>query len=261
MSDRLWRRVHHGLAQYAQQRGINPHRVLKVVRTLNQIQSFCGDATQSRKGLYRLGCALLEPQPHIFVPICPDYSHMDGKYTYRGLGSGVPLVFMKHWPFLNRVVHLVPCVCVTILIADHEGELPDFRQSLGVTLKKFRASVRGTRKAIKQIVPKSWSVFLFTKMFPRFLDQTLTRAQSLLADPDFANSLRADAILRGRLYQMLGYPPESWIDRTAHVAGQYLCLGEAVVAQNAIVCNHSTTSLRWYRQVHAAILHNPVTIY
>ena len=256
-----WKRVHRGLAQYARTHEIHPTRVEQVMLALQALLKIAGDGSRSRQAMYRLGCALLAPKPHIFVPVCPDYSNKDGKYTYEGMGDGIPLLFNKHRPFVSQVLKIVPEAQVTILIADHEGGLPDFRVAHHVTLEEFRTRVERTRAKVKQASPKTWEVHMFTEVFPGFLTKAWDEAHVLLIDAKMRERLELDTLRRAPLYDKIGYPREGRLERTAHVAGQYVCLGHEVRSRGALVCNHTTTSLSWYGPTQVAVLHNPVVIY
>lgn len=262
MSTIPWRRVRRGLAQFARQHAIDPSRVGEVCAILQRLVGICGIESRSRQALYRIGCALLAQWPaHLYVPVCPDYSHNGSVYTYQGLGCGLPLLYSKHRPFLDQVLEILPQAEVTVLLADHEAGLEDFRVRLGVSQEKFTSCLLGTKAAIQAHVPPKWMVRTFNELFPDFLERAWERGEQMLADPQTHSNLRHDSDKRSRFYDTLGYPHKGRLERTAHVAGQYVLLGEYVRDRNALVCNHSTTSLRWYRFVGASCLHNPVSIY
>ncbi|MBI5369801.1 hypothetical protein HZA85_01225 [Candidatus Uhrbacteria bacterium] len=264
MGKHPWRRVRRGLAQYARQRGIDPVLVGRVLTQLYRLLPLCGYATQSRKAIYRLGCTMLEGPLRVFTPVCPAYSHADGKYTFRGMSDGVPLLFMKHCDFLERVLKVLPDAQITILLADHERALQNLRGVLKVPDDEFERNITGSLAALRAAVPHGWDVRAFTEIFPGFEEMISARAQTLLDDHGTHMQLVLDTGSRAPLYNKIGYPdhPSSirkWC--TAHVAAQYQCFGELMVQRGAVICNHTTTSLRWYASVNAVVLHNQTTVY
>lgn len=261
MSTIPWKRVRRGLAQFARQHGHSDAEVAKVMRVLPRVLALCGNASHSRKAAYRIAYALLQPRVPMIVPVCPDYSNEDGKYTYKGMSDGLPLLFLKHKPFVDQLVAILPQAQVTILLGDHEGQAQELRRVLGVTQSEFFSHIAGSLAAMRSICPAQWNVTSFSQMFPGFFEKTWQRAQELLRDSQMRKSVEWEATLREALYDQIGYPLETRLERTAHVVAQYLCLGEEVSRQNGLICNHSTTSLRWYIPTHVAVLHNPVKIY
>lgn len=258
MSTIPWKRVRRGLAQFARQHGQRDAEVAKAMHVLHQILALCGPESWSRKAVYRIGCALLQKPIQLFVPMCPDFLYEDDRVTYKGLGSGIPLLFRRHMVFLNQVVQLIPNAQVTIVLADHEGEPEELRRALHVTSEEFAIKIRGSFEAIAAACPQTWHLIMFTDLFPGFIEKTWQHAQELLQDPVMRKSIEWEAFLRTALHNQIGYAPERRLEITAHAVAQYLCLGQKVVEQNGLICNHTTTSLKWYHYTHAAVLHNPV---
>jgi hypothetical protein len=259
-----WRRVRRGLAQSARRQGISLDVVAKILPVLHQVIDLCGDASHSRQAVYRIGCGLLYEPVKLFVPVCPDYAHRDGKYTFEWMGSGVSLLFLKHQPFVEGLLRVLPNASVTVLLADHERELQSLRGVLGIPNTEFERNIRGTLRALQDSVPTGWEVKAFTSAFPGFTTRIWRQTEILLQSSEHRNALEADTASRGRLYDKIGYPvdpPGTRLKCTAHVAAQYVCLGEEAARAHALICNHTTTSLRWYFLALAGVLHNPVTIY
>lgn len=262
MSDRLWRRVRQGLAQYVKQRGIDPKRVSRVAHALHELKRFCGNASHSRKALYHLGCALLEDHPYILVPVCPDYSNLNGRFTFEGLGDGVPLLVKLHARFLKRVKKWLPRVRVIFLIADQEARVHELRAILGVTEAEFRTRTRQSIKAATAFLKGTgWRVVPMSQYVQGFHRLKAERASALLADETLRSHLTALALSRASFYQRIGYPEDVWFSRTIQNAAEYLVLAEFAKARHAIVCNHTTANLNWYASVGTALLHNPIHVY
>ncbi len=259
-----WERVNRALAQFARQQGILSEKVLSIMRVLPQLLGLCGDVSRSRKTAYRIGCTLLSsPSVKLFVPVCPDYSHADGKYTFRHMGSGVSLLFLKHRAFVERLLAALPEMQIHVLLADHERDLQHLRGALRISDEVFEHNIQGTLQALRIVAPASWEVNTFTAAFPGFGAQVWVKAEALLRDPRHRHALVSDTKSRRHLYDKIGYPrrTKTRLMCTAHVAAQYVCLAEEAVRAQALICNHTTTSLRWYLQTSAGILHNPVSIY
>lgn len=257
----VWKRVRRGLVQYARAHGVILGQVDATIRVLRRIVSMSGSMVVGRRFLYRLGCALLERTPHVFVPVCPDYSHENGKYTYKDLRSGLPLLYLKHKPFLQELESFLPSIKITILLADHEGYLPELRVVLNVSLETFRANVEGSKHAIIDDCPAHWTVTTFSEQFPGFSQQALERLKEIFPNRKYLRRFVHDTAVRCEMYKKIGYHHSIHFERTAHVAAQYLCLGELVANMRGIICNHATTSLSWYMDARVAFILNPVNVY
>lgn len=258
MSTIPWKRVRKGLAQFAREHGFKTSAVARVMHVLHQVLALCGNESQSRKAVYRIGCALLHQPVHLFVPVCPDYLYEVDTFTYRGMGQGIPPLFHRHKVFLDQVVKLIPDANVTIMLADHEGEPEELRRVLHVSKEEFRRNMKGSFAAIARVCPKPWKLIMFTDLFPCFIEQTWKRAQELLRDPFMKRSIVWEASLRTALHDHIGYAQERRLEITAHAVAQYLATGEAIARQGGLICNHTTTSLKWYQPTQVAVLHNPV---
>lgn len=264
MSTIPWKRVRKGLAQFARTHGLEDRRVQEVYEALRSIVRLCGNFSHSRQAVYRLGCALFQDEPCILTPVCPDYSHKNGKYTFQGMRDGVPLLFKRHRPFLSRVLKIIPGARVMIFLADHERELQHLRGVLRVPNEQFERNIQGSLKALRDTVPTGWEVSCFTDAFPGFAKRVWDNASALLVAEQTKQFIVEDTLYRASLYNKLGYPadpPEIRQQCTAHVAAQYLCFAQEAKRQNAIICNHTTASLRWYRVAKVALLHNPTVVY
>ncbi len=262
MSTRLWRRVRQGLAQYARQRGINSNRMSSVSHALHEITRLCGEATQSRKALYRLGCALLQDRPHILVPICPDYTNRNGKFTFEGLGSGVPILLQLHMKFLLRVKEWIPRMRVTFLLADQESQVPELCAILKVTPTEFRCCIERSIHAASQFLETSrWKIVRMTQYIPHFSALKIAQAEALSCDEELRAYLDELTQARASFYRRIGYDPTVWLMRTTQNAAEYLVLGRFAAERRAIVCNHSTANLAWFNRTGTAVLHDPIRVY
>lgn len=257
-----WKRVRRALFNYAKVHGIPLHRLDSVSDVLPLILGLCGSYSQSRHVAYRIGIALLRDSPHILVTTCPDYSHHQGKFTYRGLGDGVPMLVERRVAFLKEVAQLVPNLRATFLIADHEADIPPLCEVIGVTRDEFMARVDRSIIAARDAVARDgWQVAAFTKMIPDFSLQVDTLTQKLLQDGRLKARFDSETLARSAFYRRVGYPPAFWHPRTVGIAAQYVVLGRHTAAQQEIVCNHHTISLGWFITAGNAFLDDGIVIH
>jgi hypothetical protein len=232
------------------------------MRTLPQLVGLCGGNTQNRKTVCALGRALLQKHPRLFATACPDYFHKNGRYTYDGLGDGVPLLLKLHRDFLAKVCQLVPNIEVTFLIADHEADFAPLCASVGLDryefLKRVERSVVASSQALQR---RGWKVSTFTDHVPGYMADVNTLTQQLLSDPFLSGRLTAETFARSRFYRKARYPLDVWRTRTAQIAAQYLVLAGYCTSRKIIICNHTTISLAWFQRARVAFLENPIKIH
>lgn len=222
----------------------------------------CGNASHSRKMIYRIGMILLEEHPHILVPVCPDYSHQDGTFTFTGIGSDVPVLLRLHTKFLRRVQAIIPNLRVTFLVADQEASVPELAAVLGVTQDEFRARVsRSIEVSVQFLQTERWSVVPMTRFIPGFVELKAAQVEALIADASLHAYLIGLTNARAGFYRKIGYAEDVWFQRTVQTAAEYLVLGAYANTLRAIVCNHTSANLSWYARIRTAVLHDPVRVY
>jgi len=199
----------------------------------------------------------------LLVPTCPAFSHRDGKYTYKGLGQGVPLLVKLHIPFLQGISRLLEDqVCVRILLADQEASVGPLAERIGIDETEFRrrvqCSITASRRAVRGF---GWQVEAMTDVVPDFSARVEAVRRELLADESTRTRIRRDVLARERLYDLIGYPKDIRFDRSAETLAQYVTLGRFAAERDALIANHTTSSLDWYRNTDAGLLHNPVRVY
>lgn len=258
-----WKRIEVYLLQCVrnlQQPPENAARVLEKVRALSKI---CGVATCNRKMLQRIGKALLQDCAGIVVPTCPDYSHEQGRYTFRSLSGGVSLLATRHIIFLEQVAAIVPEIKPCILIADHEADDARLCQAVGVTQQRFRELVALTINAThERVAGRNWSVKAMTDHIPTLVEEEQRHAQDLRSTVSLAGRIDRETLQRTDMYRTIGIGNfEQMRERTILTAAQYLAFGHWAAQHHYLVCNHTTTNLSWYLQTEAALLHNEVSIY
>ncbi len=258
-----WKRVYSALAQRARANQVAPERVSEVVERLKKILLLCGPASAGRKVLQRIGFALLSDRPRIIAPACPDYSHYDGKYTFRRLNNGVSLLARKQIDFLRAAQQVLAEVEVTITVADQEAEDESLRKSVGESIESFRAKVRETIEAITaEVRQDGWRVATMTNVIPEFSTQEEFWIERIRGDKELVTQITTDSIARSEMYSRIAlFTAEQMFARTLRTAAQYLVLGTWAQNTDTLIANHTTTNLAWYLRTGAGILHNPIAVY
>ena len=72
---------------------------------LEKIIPLCGPFSRGKRVCREVGLWLLRGHTEIVAPVCPDYSHENGKYNFRTLNSGVPLLGEIHIQFLHVILN------------------------------------------------------------------------------------------------------------------------------------------------------------
>lgn len=262
MSTIPWKRVRKGLAQYARQHGLEARRVQEVYAALQRIVPLCGNASHSRQSVYRLGCALLADHPRILVSACPPYINDGERYTYQGLGDGVPLLVTQHAAFLQRLKSFLGGTEVTFLLGDHEAHSPMVVRAAGISKEEFLRRVRRSEIATREFLqPMGWDVACVTEYIPDFLPQAQEECQAMQGGSVSEVLLQGLNAAKAPVYERIGHPFEGWMLRTTENSAAYVVLARYAAAQGAIVCNHTTPNLLWYRKMGVALLHNHLRIY
>lgn len=266
-----WNRIRTYLFQQQQ----DSEKVADVLQQLKHIHSVCGDFTKSRQKLQSIGLTLLhEADPTILVPTCPDFSHEDGKYTFRSLESGIPLLAQKHITFLKELAEHVSFTCV-FLVADLESRDQKLRNAVGLSESDFLEKVRGTQEKLHESVSQyGWSASMMSAYFPeleeveRVHEREITRSAHDPKASQYAEIRRRieyQVDQRTLLYETIdpNMGIEDMAQRTVRTASQYVAIGNLAQQRSHIICNHTTTSLCWYwhKEQKPAVLNNPVTIY
>lgn len=257
MSSIPWRRVRRGLAQYVQEKKIDLQRIPRVLESLQGLLPQCGNASNSRQAAYRLGCALLGDHPRILVSACPPYIHDGQHYTFQGLGDGVPLLVTLHAQFLKRLEPHLEGVEVVFLFGDHEAHSPMVVHAAGISKEEFLRRVRCSERATGAFLkPMGWKVAFVTEYIPDFLRQAEAECQAMQQGSVPRELLEHLNEAKAPVYRRIGHPPEDWMLRTTENSAAYVVLARYAAGQSAIVCNHTTPNLLWYRKIGVPVLHN-----
>jgi hypothetical protein len=258
-----WGRVGRSLFQYATRNNIPPDRVRHVMRILPRVVAICGSFNQSRHTARRLGISLLgNNKPNLIIPVCPAYTHRNGIYTYNGLGLGVPLLVKAHLNFLRELQEILEIGSLTFLVADQVARVPELCDAIGVESAMFSRYIAHSTTAADRLVQMwGWRALPMTEFVPGFVAKARQARMDLEQDPKHLRGLRACALQRARMYEQIGYPPSVFYKRAVQTAAEYRTLGKHAVQRGLLICNHTTQNLRWFSDVDAGFLHNPIRVY
>ncbi len=236
-----------------------------ILDTVIKVANICGNYTQKRPNLVLISELLLfNPSPIIIAPSCPDYSYnSEGKYTFEGLGSDVPLLAQKQITFLKEIREIIPNCRPIILLADAESQDLEICQKVGCDKNEFDRLVLESLDKTKNFLYNSEiDVELMTRFIPNLLTSEKTHQETLKSD-NFQKRIEYETEQRKAMYQIIN-PELDYKEmkfRTIKTASQYLALGQFANENGYLVANHTTTNLPYYGLSKAAILHNPLKIY
>lgn len=256
-------RLFKALSQTARRLEISPDLVPGIVDKTNDLVSLCGEQSRSRQMKFNIGSVLLKGNIKIVAPACPDYSHNNGTYTFRGLNSGISLLSRLHIEFLKKICRFMPEVKITILIADQEAEDSALCRAVNKSREEFLSLINGSVSATQaEIIKLGWKAQAMTNAIPNLLIKEQEEAEIIGNDPGLSSRIRSDTMARAEMYFRIGrFSAEEMEKRTIRTAAQYRVMAKFARENDLLVCNHSTVNLSWYREIGAAVLHNPVSVY
>ncbi len=98
----------------------------------------------------------------MFSPVCPDYAHSEGRYTFDSLGGGVGLVASRilgvlpsYWAFCQKYSIDVRFV---VAISDHEAKNADNCARVGVSECEFLARIRKSQERFLAACPQDMPI-------------------------------------------------------------------------------------------------------
>jgi|GEM_PF-5268439 len=199
----------------------------------------------------------------IVSAVCPDYERINGRFTYKSVGCGVPYVAGQHLQVVKSLISQIPesvQVTYSVTLADTEFDLPLVMDHLVggdpcEFLRRCQASCENIfRLAQAQGLPIK-SSNRFTKIFPKWFEFYNLALQGFRFEAETNSStsfdLAANANSRSSLYfAMTGGvnegDPEYCREMVLRQWAQYAAWGEAareVFGQDLIMINHSTPNL------------------
>jgi hypothetical protein len=250
------------IAQYARANGLESN-IERAITTLEAILPTLGPQSHSRVMVNRIGIVLLQETVTIVAPSCPDYSHVNGKYNFNGVGTGLPLLSQLHILFLDSLVAKLPNANYEIVVADQEAEDTALCARIGLTQTEFSEKIhQSIITTSEHLATRGWKVNAMTTRFPdlRRLEQGV--AEEITNDQDLCSRIRSDTMARSGMYQSIGVRNfEDMRLRTIQTASQYGALAKIAAQEQILICNHETVNLGWYNRYNAAVLHNPISVY
>jgi hypothetical protein len=258
----LTNRNRQALKQYAVTKGLEA-RLEESLATLEEILPQLGEQSQSRQMINRIGALLMQEEVIIVAPSCPDYSHINGRYTFGKIGGGIPLLAEVHCSLLSKLSTKIPRAKYQIVVADQEVNDQALCARLAVSKEDFLAKIKESVLSLRSNLPDStWTVDLMTKRFPDLLSLEERLRGEINANANLRARIISDTISRSGMYQKIGvYDSIEMRQRTITTAAQYSALANIAARDGLLVCNHETVNLAWYNEYQAAVLHNPVSIY
>jgi hypothetical protein len=238
-------------------------QVERVYTELESILPLLGEQSRSSGMIFRIGSLLLKPEVRVVAPSCPDYAHEAGKYTFSGVGRGVPLLTSLHLKLFDQLAPHLPQARFEIVIADQEAEDGRLCQKIGKASHEFSEDIEASAAATREkLGARPYEIHLMTKRFPTLRALEGKFACLLEADPETKSRLLSDSIARSHMYRQLGVDStDEMYHRTVRTAAQYCALARLAAKESFLVCNHETVNLGWYNREQAAVLHNAVSIY
>ena len=204
----------------------------------------------------------------VYIGSCPDYSHVDGKYTHQSLGAGVPLLTERHLSndtkFLNKLGSKMR-INAKIMIADVEATDEVFcnkftKGNETEFLRRCDLSKLATRKLMYQKRMCDGKSTTFFEEFGRekFLETQnaylLILMEKYRVDSVFKNKTDGNIIKRMTMYKKM-YPDnitdqDFLVYRTLRTMAQYLTLGRMISeeSQPSLMIVHPTTNIRTINQ-------------
>ena len=235
----------------------------EVVSILKEITLISGEATHSRQVLICLAQILLHQKvPLTIVPVCPDYTHEDEKYDFKSLNGGISLLALKHAIFVEKLEKLLP-LSVVFLIADQESDDVLIRKAVKKTKEEFDDLVNSSLQTMRErFEARGWQARKMTAFAPEIT--TLEHLFSeKLKEAQVFSKLEYEAIVRKAMYDKIDPQMSAGlrVERTTRTASQYLAMGTIATRSNALVVNHTTVNLRYYKTTGTALVHNEVSVY
>lgn len=237
-----------------------------VIESLSAIIPLCGQSTNTRKAALRLGEVMLANNKlKVIAPCCPDWSHQDGAYTFRGLNSGISLMAWHQIRFLRSIQETLS-IPLEVKIAYPDQEVDDkhlLEWSQGdeqLFQKKIDSSILTTRAEVQK---DGWQVCAMSEFLPDFRRQEEKVKAELRQNEKVRARIISETMHRMELYKKIhrDITPDEAIERTIRGASHYIILGKYAVANKVAISNHTTTNLSWYNETGAGLLHNPVNVY
>ncbi len=252
----------------------------KVLETLKRIRPFLGERSQGKKSLVKLGMHLSQNDIalRIMIVVCPDWSHKDGKYTFRSLGGDIPLLYLKHQKLLGKLSAADTDIHVKYFLADTERSDLELLKASGVSVADFDVRIEETMIALERDVASKSFAGAVSKLSDILEPATETSiAKKITSDEKLHSLVVTQSINRSGMYQKIkrNMSPEEMLERTLRTAAQYIAVSRHALENDLVICNHTTTNLPWIDSKgghlfadknkanvsNPALIHAPFTVY
>ena len=249
----------HTIRHYARQ---NPSQVNleseKVFEVLEAILPLLGEHSQSRQMQGRIGIALLQGVLRIIAPSCPDYAHLDGKYTFNHVGSGIPLMVEQHISLLDKLMPLLPQASCEVLIADQEVLDAAMCKRMGISEGEFADRINASVEMVRTTVAnRGWQTRKMTDRFPTLLNLEAEFELKVACNGELSGRLSTQILAKQEVWALIGVcSPEDLRKRAIRSAGQHYALAHMAVTENLVICNQPVMNFPWYNDLGATVFHN-----
>ncbi|MBI5786943.1 MAG: hypothetical protein HY446_00090 [Candidatus Niyogibacteria bacterium] len=252
-----WRRVEKALHQEGLKKNLVTADIRRTFSQTRELVGICGDFSWSRKMALNIGRVLLSGGNIVLVPVCLNYADL------ANFKRTLPVFIREHIVFLKRAREINPKLEPKFLIPDQEAKNEDLLRLCGVSEEELARVLSEAGLIVAAAAKKEgWGSVLMSSVIDN-LEARETEAFNLIKDDqELLPKVQSHALLRREMYRK-GSGSMSFEDmqlRTAQTAAQYLVLGKFVADSDMFIVNHTTTSLQWYKETSAGVLHNPAPL-
>lgn len=251
------KRVQFAVYKHAHRKQVAQEDADRATEVFPKVVAQCGHFSFNRRMARKIGIALTHKSPVVYCPLCLSYGNL------RNAVACVQSLLTRHIEFLANIATLVSGLRPVFLVPDLEPENNDICRLSGIKKEQFVEIMEDVARMVNSMVANvGWEAQRMSILFPDMSKEEVKVARWLMSESHALAKLEAQADERSSMYQKIDrlMRMDDMILRTAQTASQYIVLGNYAEQAHALICNHSTTSLRWYMKTDAAILHNPITL-
>lgn len=260
---KLTKKVISSIRRYAQ----NTEQMDKLDRALNRLEKLVevmGEHSSSQQTQKRLAKLLFADKPHFVTVCCPDYSHSEGDYTLKSVGSDVSLLAKKNIEFTRKINEFMELE-LTVIYADSVSRdfflLDKINSSTEDILNKLEMSIQKTNTILSDIGACKILSLSIQNFYEKVSTAKLNLKNRMKSDKKLFNSIKESAFFRSGMYDRLGVPYDKREDRILNTRAQYTVLAEWAKLTGVILIDHSTANFAAFREAEIGFLHNPIEKY
>lgn len=247
-------RVEKALHDEGKRKGIDKNEIDRAVHSAIRIVERCGEFSQNRKMATRIGSALMNGCKSVVVPVCVNYRNLGN------CGGATTLFLERHISFLESIGDCSFALAPTFLVPRHEATSDILNRWYGISEDSLTKVFQGIYTTTRTLSEKrGWNVCPMDILIPDIVEKEQEAYVALSSDTSVEKQINAHMIRRRTLYPER-MQAEEMRSLTVRTAAQYVAFGNFAAKNNLIICNHTTTSLQWYTQTGAAVLHNPISL-